>query len=116
MTVRGVSPMAFQVRQGVKIVKGRQFTPGLYELVVGKQAADRYEGAQIGSTIKLQRRSWQVVGIFSSEGSGFESEIWGDVDVMGPAFNRSERLPVADAAAEGPVDGGGVRRGPAEEP
>ena len=89
VTVRGVSPMAFQVRQGVKIVTGRQFTPGLYELVVGKQAADRYEGAQIGSTIKLQRRGWQVVGIFSSEGSGFESEIWGDVEVMGPAFNRA---------------------------
>ncbi len=89
VTVRGVSPMAFQVRQGLKIVQGRQFTPGLYELVVGKQAAERYEGAQIGSTIKLQRRSWQVVGIFSSEGSGFESELWGDVDAMGPAFNRS---------------------------
>jgi putative ABC transport system permease protein len=89
VTVRGVSPMAFQVRQGLKIVQGRQFTPGLYELVVGKQAAERYEGAQIGSTIKLQRRSWEVVGIFSSEGSGFESEVWGDVDVMGPAFNRN---------------------------
>jgi putative ABC transport system permease protein len=89
VTVRGVSPMAFQVRQGLKIVQGRQFTPGLYELVVGKQASERYEGAQIGSSIKLQRRSWQVVGIFSSEGSGFESEVWGDVDAMGPAFNRS---------------------------
>jgi putative ABC transport system permease protein len=89
VTVRGVSAMAFQVRQGLKIVQGRQFTPGLYELVVGKQAAERYEGAQIGSTIKLQRRSWQVVGIFSSEGSGFESEVWGDVDAMGGAFNRS---------------------------
>ena len=89
VTVRGVSPMAFEVRQGVRIVKGRQFTPGLYELVVGKQAAERYEGAQIGSTIKLQRRSWKVVGIFTSEGSGFESEIWGDVEVMGPAFNRA---------------------------
>ena len=89
VTVRGVSPMAFQVRQGLKIVQGRQFTPGLYELVVGKQASERYEGTQIGSTIKLQRRSWQVVGIFSSEGSGFESEVWGDVDAMGGAFNRS---------------------------
>jgi putative ABC transport system permease protein len=89
VTVRGVSPMAFQVRQGIKIVQGRQFTPGLYELVVGKQAAERYQGAQIGSTIKLQRRSWDVVGVFSSEGSGFESEVWGDVDVMGPAFNRN---------------------------
>jgi putative ABC transport system permease protein len=89
VTVRGVSQMAFAVRNGVRMEKGRGFTPGLYELVVGRQAADRYEGAQIGSTIKLQRRSWTVVGVFSSEGSGFESEIWGDVEVMGPAFNRT---------------------------
>lgn len=89
VTVRGVSPMAFKVRQGVRIEQGRAFTPGLYELVVGKKAADRYAGAQIGKTISLQRRSWTVVGVFSSEGSGFESEVWGDVDVMGPAFNRA---------------------------
>src|SRR3954447_20621860 len=89
VTVRGVSPMAFKVRQGVRIEQGRMFAPGLYELVVGKKAASRYTGAQIGSAIKIQRRSWTVVGTFSSEGSGFESEIWGDVDVMGPAFNRA---------------------------
>jgi putative ABC transport system permease protein len=89
VTVRGVSPMAFKVRQNVRIVEGRNFTPGLYELVVGKKASDRYEGAQVGATIRIQRRTWNVVGVFTSEGSGFESEIWGDVDVMGPAFNRS---------------------------
>jgi putative ABC transport system permease protein len=89
VTVRGVSPMAFRVRPGIRIEQGRNFTPGLYELVVGKKAADRYTGAQVGSTIKLQRRSWTVVGVFSSDGSGFESEIWGDVEAMAAAFNRS---------------------------
>src|SRR5581483_3285413 len=48
---------------------------------------DRF-GLEIGKSIRLQRKDWQVVGIFKSSGSGFESEIWGDVDVMGPAFNR----------------------------
>jgi putative ABC transport system permease protein len=89
VTVRGVSPMAFEVRRGIRIVEGRTFMPGLYELVVGRKAADRYQGAQVGSTIRLQRRSWEVVGVFESDGSGFESEIWGDVEVMGPAFNRA---------------------------
>jgi len=89
VTVRGVSQQAFKVRQGVRVIEGRNFTPGLYELVVGKQVAERYAGAQVGSSIRLQRRSWTVVGVFSSEGSGFESEVWGDVDVMGAAFNRS---------------------------
>ena len=89
VTVRGVSPMAFKVRHNVRIVEGRTFTPGLYELVVGRKASERYANAQVGSAIQLQRRGWEVVGVFESDGSGFESEIWGDVDVMGPAFNRA---------------------------
>src|SRR4029453_7756381 len=88
VTVRGVSPMAFAVRQNVKVVEGRNFTPGLYELIAGKKAGDRYEGLEVGGTIKLQRQSWKVVGIFTSDGSSFESEVWGDVEVLAPAFNR----------------------------
>jgi putative ABC transport system permease protein len=89
VTVRGVSPMAFAVRQNVKIVEGRTFTPGLYELIAGKKAGDRYQGLEVGGTIKLQRQSWKVVGIFTSDGSSFESEVWGDVEVLAPAFNRA---------------------------
>jgi len=89
VTVRGVSPMAFAVRQNVKIVQGRTFTPGLYELIAGKKAGDRYEGLEVGGTVKLQRQSWKVVGIFTSDGSSFESEVWGDVEVLAPAFNRA---------------------------
>jgi putative ABC transport system permease protein len=45
-----------------------------------------------------------VVGVFSAEGNGFESEIWGDVEVMAPAFQRSGgyqslTLRLADPAA-----------------
>ena len=89
VTVRGVSPMAFQVRQNVKIVAGRNFTPGLYEIIVGQKAAERYQNLEVGGSIKLQRQSWSVVGIFTSEGSSFESEIWGDVDALAPVFNRA---------------------------
>jgi putative ABC transport system permease protein len=87
VTVRGVTPMAFAVRQGVRIARGRNFQPGLYELVVGAKAAERY-GLDVGTDIKLQRQSWNVVGVFAADGNGFESEIWGDYEVMAPAFNR----------------------------
>ena len=89
VTVRGVTPMAVAVRQNVTIVEGRPFTPGLYELVAGKKASERYDGLQVGGTITLQRKTWQVVGVFTSEGSGFESEIWGDYDALAPVFNRA---------------------------
>lgn len=85
---RGVSPMAFEVRAGVRIVDGRNLTPGLTEVVVGERLRERYAGADIGSTIRLQKRDWTVVGVFSAEGSSFESEVWADVDAVASAFNR----------------------------
>jgi len=87
-TVRGVSQMAFTVRQGITVTDGRNFQPGLYEVIVGRRVFERMDGMEIGGSFKLQRRDWKIVGVFDAAGSGFESEIWGDVDVMGPAFNR----------------------------
>lgn len=89
ITFRGVSPMAFQVRNGIKIVEGRSFTPGLFEVIAGKKIADRVTGLDIGSTINIQKKEWKVVGHFDAEGSSFESEIWGDYDAMGPAIGRN---------------------------
>jgi putative ABC transport system permease protein len=88
VTIRGVSPMAFAVRSGVKVVEGRRFTPGLYEIIVGRKLQQRMQKANVGDALRLQKRDWSIVGVFEADGSGFESEIWGDVDVMAPAFNR----------------------------
>jgi putative ABC transport system permease protein len=85
--IRGVTQKAFDVRGGIQVEGGRPFKPGLNEIIVGERASERF-GLAVGTSVTLQKRSWQVVGVFASEGSGFESEIWGDVDVMGPAFQR----------------------------
>ena len=87
--IRGVTPAAFQVRTGVTIVDGRRARPGLFEIIVGRQAQNRIRGLQIGSRISLMKREFEVVGIFSAEGSSFESEILGDFDAMASAFNRA---------------------------
>jgi putative ABC transport system permease protein len=89
ITVRGVTPRAFEVRGGIKILQGRTFTPGVYEIIVGDKIADRVQGLSLGSSVRLQKHDWQVVGIFGSQGGAFESEIWGDADVMGPDFGRT---------------------------
>jgi putative ABC transport system permease protein len=88
VTIRGVSPKSFQVRRSLRIVEGRTFTPGLNEVIVGRKIADRILGFDLGAPISIQRREWRVVGIFTAEGSAFESEVWGDLDVMAPAFQR----------------------------
>ena len=89
ITFRGVTPTAFKVRNGIKIVEGRMFTPGLFEVIVGKRIADRLQGMEVGSIIPIQRKNWKVVGLFTANGSSFESEIWGDYDAMAPAIGRN---------------------------
>ncbi|MGC2110104.1 MAG: FtsX-like permease family protein [Candidatus Korobacteraceae bacterium] len=89
ITFRGVSPEGFKVRNNVKIVEGRNFTPGLFEVIVGKKIADRVTGLNIGDTISVQKKDFKVVGLFTADGSSFESEIWGDYDAMAPAIGRN---------------------------
>jgi putative ABC transport system permease protein len=89
ITFRGVSPQGFKVRSNVKIVEGRSFTPGLYEAIVGKKIADRVTGLNIGDTFSVQKHNFKIVGLFTADGSSFESEIWGDYDAMAPAIDRN---------------------------
>jgi putative ABC transport system permease protein len=88
VVIRGVTPIAFKVRTNVAITEGRHFTPGLYEVIVGRKLFDRMAGMGLGRTIRMQRRDWTIVGVFEANGGGFESEVWGDKDAMGPAFAR----------------------------
>jgi putative ABC transport system permease protein len=89
VTVRGVTPRAFAVREGIEFVEGRNFTPGLDEIVVGRRIRDRMRGLDLGARVSIQEREWNIVGVFAADGGAFESEIWGSYEVMGPAFSRT---------------------------
>jgi len=86
-TLRGVSQAAFDVRGGISVTSGRRFNPGLCEIMVGQRAASLF-GLTLGSTVRIQKRDWEVVGTFVSAGSGFESELFGDLDTMAQEFHR----------------------------
>lgn len=87
--LRGVSPNVLEIRKQVKIVQGRMFTPGLAEVIVGKNANITYSGLTLGNTIGLGTLRWNIVGIFDAGGSSFDSEVWGDVNLLTTAYNRS---------------------------
>jgi putative ABC transport system permease protein len=87
--VRGVGPLAYEVRNTLTFVEGRRFTPGTREINVGKQATVRFKGLTLGSDVKFGGASWKVVGVFTADDASFESEVWGDVDLMMPAFQRN---------------------------
>jgi putative ABC transport system permease protein len=87
--VRGVGLRAFEVRDTLKFVEGRRFTPGTREINVGRLAVGRFKGLALGSEVKFGSGAWQVVGVFTADDAAFESEVWGDVDAMMPAFQRN---------------------------
>jgi putative ABC transport system permease protein len=88
--VRGVSKNVLEIRNKVKIVQGRMFQPGINEVVVGKNANTSYAGLTVGNTINLGNVKWLVVGVFDAGGSSFDSEIWADAHLLGPAYNRPD--------------------------
>ena len=89
VTVRGVEEAALQLRPQVRIVEGRMFKWGAREIIAGAGIRSRFVGAQIGQQIKFGGDQWTVVGIFGTDGSGFDSEAWGDLNQIADAFKRS---------------------------
>lgn len=90
--VRGVSPRAFAVRPSVRLVDGREFEPGLAELVVGSNAARAYAGFEVGREVRFGGGDWTVVGLFDAGGSAFDSELWCDANVLNQVFQRPQNV------------------------
>jgi putative ABC transport system permease protein len=86
--IRGVGQKGIELRPQVEITEGRMFHPGSTEIIAGKNIAERYKGAGVGETLRFAQREWTVVGIMDAGKSGFDSEIWGDVDQLMQAFRR----------------------------
>jgi putative ABC transport system permease protein len=86
--MRGVSPRVRAVRDHIRVAQGRFFQPGLYEIVVGANAARAYEGLDLGGTVRIGPGSWRIVGILDAGGSAFDSEVWADADVLNGNYQR----------------------------
>jgi putative ABC transport system permease protein len=100
ITLRGVEPDAFVLRPQVRIIAGRNFTPGLRELIVGRGVLAQFQGANLGQTVRMRGSQWQVVGEFES-GDSHDSEMWADINVARSTFGRIGSSSVL-AALDGP--------------
>jgi putative ABC transport system permease protein len=90
--VRGVSPNVLRIRTFTKITQGRMFQPGLYELLVGKNATKTYAGLKFGDTVNFSGSTWKVVGIFDAGGSSFDSEVWCDSKLLNEVLKRPDNI------------------------
>lgn len=79
LILRGVTRAAFDLRDEVMIVEGRNFEPGKAELIAGRSAHTEFAGIDVGNTVRLRQSELTVVGIFEAGGSAYESELWMDL-------------------------------------
>jgi putative ABC transport system permease protein len=86
--VRGVSPNVLEIRKFTKVVQGRMFSPGVTELIVGRNASHTYSGLTLNNVVDFAGGHWTVVGIFDAGGSAFDSEVWCDSHVLNEVLKR----------------------------
>ena len=103
--VRGTPAEGLAFRPEIKIVSGRAPKPGTNEVMVGTGIAGRFKGLLPGQTIDLRRnRPLMVVGEFSADGGGYESEVWGDLDYVRNALGRQAVVSSARVRLNNPAD------------
>jgi putative ABC transport system permease protein len=90
VTVRGVTPAAFELRPQVQMVEGRMFHPGTNEIIVARRIRNRFSNAGIGDSFKFGAQTWNVVGLFDAKGTAFDSEMWADLEYLGSARKRND--------------------------
>lgn len=92
LPLRGVGPMATQLRKKFTLVEGRMFKPGTNEIIVGDGTVQQYVGLEVGRKVRWMNTDWQIVGRYTDNGGLAESEAWADAPVVrqaraqGPGF------------------------------
>ena len=88
LSLRGVDDAAPRLRENFQIVQGRMFSEGSNEIVVGEGVIREFSGFDLDSTIRMGPNEWRIVGIFSTDGSVFDSEIWADIGTVQNLYQR----------------------------
>ena len=100
--MRGISPKGFDLREQIDIVEGRMFEEGRNEIVVGAGVGREFSGFEVGREIRFGKTAWEVVGVFSTGGSAFESELWADAPTVQSQFQRGSSFQTVRLRLEQP--------------
>jgi putative ABC transport system permease protein len=88
LSLRGVDDAAPRLRENFQIVQGRMFSEGSNEIVVGEGVIREFSGFDLDTTIRMGPNEWRILGIFSTGGSVFDSEIWADIGTVQNLYQR----------------------------
>ena len=103
MPLRGVEPVALQVRDQVHIVSGRMLQFGTNEAIVGRSANGQFAGIDLGSDLASGNLRLKIVGVFEAGGSVSESEIWCDSRLIQGVYHRGNSYQSVIASLDSPA-------------
>lgn len=86
LPLRGLNPDALDLYPKIKLLEGRAIEKN-GEIMVGKLVENKLGLIQVGDWLTIGRQRHHVVGIFSSNGSAYESEIWATNEDLKVDFN-----------------------------
>jgi putative ABC transport system permease protein len=99
----------------VQVVEGRDFRPGLHELIVSERMHARFKNLGVGDDVRVQGTTWKVVGVYRSTSSFFDNSLIGDLDTVLSAFPGSP-LTSVDVVLESPGAFGTLKKAIDSEP
>jgi putative ABC transport system permease protein len=112
VAIRGVPEDVMRFRPETRIVAGRPPRPGSDEALVGARIRGRIRGLDLGQTFELKKnRPATVVGVFDSDGSSYESEVWVDREVLRQAYHREAMVSSVRVRLESPTKFDAFRAG-----
>lgn len=102
ISMRGITDAGVALRRGAGLLYGRWPDVGAPELVIGAKIANGYLGMAIGDRVEFGSAVWTIVGHFETDGSIFESEIWGDLTAVQNLFDRANTVQSVRVKIDGP--------------
>jgi putative ABC transport system permease protein len=101
--LRGIGAEALEVRNEAHIVDGRMFQFGTNEAIVGRGANRQFSGIDLGSDFMSGNLRLRIVGIFESNGSVGETEIWCDSHLIQGVYERGNSYQSVLAKLDSPA-------------
>jgi len=101
--LRGIGAEALEVRNETRIVDGRLFQFGTNEAIVGRAANRQFSGVDLGSEFVSGNLRLRIVGIFESNGSVGETEIWCDSHLIQGIYERGNSYQSVLAKLDSPA-------------
>ncbi|QIL90701.1 FtsX-like permease family protein [Microbulbifer sp. SH-1] len=108
--LRGINTTGMAMRGNMQLVEGRLFTAGTNELIVGTGVLREFDGFALGEEVRFGKNVWTVVGVFTTGGNVFESELWADVKVIQSHYDRGSSYQTIRAQLETPGDISGLEK------